>query len=90
MTDPETPRISRNQLADLLDFESEEGPVLDIRDTLELPPQRLEQLLGPERTTANLVVLLDRPKRRMRGTPLVVAWCVAGVALGAVVTLLVV
>jgi len=91
MADAVTPVISREALAALLDFEAEEAAVSYDRETLQMLPQRLDQLLAPERTTADLVILLDRPKRRCPGPPvLLVAFCLAGIAIGALVTSLVI
>jgi hypothetical protein len=85
MTDPETPVIPRDTLLQLLDFEQEEAPVICDRETLQMSSKRLEQLLRPERTTANLVVLLDKRKHRLPRAPLVLACCMAAVAVGAAV-----
>jgi hypothetical protein len=55
----QTPTIPREQLMRLLESDEERRTVL-------MQPLQLQHLLLPERQTANLVVLLDKPKREPR------------------------
>lgn len=63
MADTATPTIPRDQLLGLLQSDEE-------RRTVQMEPLQLKHLLLPERTTANLVILLDKPKRAVRRQPL--------------------
>ena len=68
----QTPTIPREQLMSLLASDEE-------RRTVQMEPLRLQQLLLPERTTANIVVLLDKPKQQARRHPVAI-YCLLAIA----------
>ncbi len=68
----QTPTIPREQLMSLLESDEE-------RRTVQMKPLQLQHLLLPERTTANLVVLLDKPKRQPRRHPIAI-YCLLAIS----------
>lgn len=71
MADARTPKIPRDQLLGLLDGGE--------KRTVQMAPLQLQHLLLPERTTANLVVLLDKPKRHPRHRHQLAIYCLLAI-----------